>query len=254
MLSYAHKRVIALLVCLVIGIAWQSRVSWEHSHQYESHDARPNEADKKTTQVTADERIANYTRWVAILTGILSASTLLLWWVTRKSANVAENALTVLERPYLVFHEIKTDIGLFLSPNTVILSTHYPSFHFTVINYGRTPANIERAMIQFDVLDRIPEEPKIEDISLKNPGYKMAVVIIGQNREHTFHRLRLVRIKFPPQERLDVKNGTLSLYCYGMIEYRDIFDKSHLTNFCRCFDFAQAEWVPVGERHRNQGN
>jgi hypothetical protein len=104
------------------------------------------------------------------------------------------------------------------------------------------------------VSKEIPKEPKIEEVSIQNPGYKMAVIVIGQERQYTFSRLRLLRIHFPPPERVGVLNGTLNLYCYGMIEYRDIFDKSHMTNFCRCFDFSQNEWVPVGEKHRNQGN
>ena len=263
-MKQAQRAVIALFVLLVMWCAWQSRLSSQHPILPSGERQHQQGATATTTSENPTQNI-NWNNWthdpIAVFTGLLTlfnglllASTVGLWLATRKSASISERALIDLERPYIVFHEIKTDIGLFLSPNTVIPSNFHPSFHFTVINYGRTPGNIVRAMIQFDILNGIPEEPKIEDVSLQNPGYKVAVIVIGQAMEYTFNRLRLLRIQFPQHERLGLQNGTLKLYCYGMIEYRDIFDKIHTVNFCRCFDFSQNEWVPVGEKHRNQGN
>lgn len=82
--------------------------------------------------------------------------------------------------------------------------------------------------------------------------YTSAVVIIGPDKTYTFRNLRLRRIALPPAERDALKKGTVSVYCYGFFEYRDIFGKTHPTNYCRRLDLKNGEWFPVGEYRRNE--
>ena len=226
----------------------------EQQHQQSASVAANNKDHTETLDWNnwTHDPIAVFTGLLTLFNGLLFASTIGLWLATRKSAGISERALVDLERPYIFLHRIQTDIGLLFNPGTLFPAV--PAFHFTVINYGRTPGNIERAIIQFDILDALPTEPNIEEISVSDARYTSAVVIIGQTTEHTFRNLRLQRINLTKNERDQLKEKTLSLYCNGMFEYRDIFGKVHTTNFCRRLDFNHGEWVPEGERRRNESN
>jgi hypothetical protein len=259
----AQRGVIAVLLLLVLWCGWQSKMSSQptilplsdrpHQQTAATTTASENPADKVDWHNWLRDPITVFTSLLTIFNGLLFASTIGLWVASRKTAQISERALVDLERPYIFFHKIQTDIGAFTTlmpqPSTV------PYFDFSVINYGRTPGSIELAIVKFDLLDKIPEEPKTENVEVDNSTYIAAVVIVGQNSEYIFRRLALESINYTREMR-DKWNTdrTLDLYCWGMLEYRDIFDKTHTTTFCRRYDFKHREWIPVGERHRNQSN
>lgn len=145
---------------LLATIVWIGVLGWSLSYTppeiekqtcYETARKTGHKAEECKTlwERTTSDPVAFFTFVLSISTIALFATTVALWRVTRKSADVAERALTDLERPYIYLHEIKTDIGVFFNPNTVIREDQGPYFQFSVINYGRTPGNMARAMIQF---------------------------------------------------------------------------------------------------------
>jgi hypothetical protein len=166
MLTYAHKRVIALLACLAVLLAWQGRLSWEHAHRYESHNDRSHKANNKGVQVSSadetDDRLARYTFLVAIFTAVLSGSTLLLWWQTRKSAKIAERALTELERPYLFILDYNWLLAEKAKADDLKCGLVY-----SVMNGGKLPAFIRSVKVGRGFGETIPpmqDEPPIHDL------------------------------------------------------------------------------------------
>jgi hypothetical protein len=246
-------RKIGQIVFLVLVVAW---VLFGQFYHYETEKARYDRTNQKGTDIVGaekvDDRIARYTRWLAILTAALSASTLLLWWVTRKSANIAERALTDLERAYIFIEKIGGDLDPFVTmidasgvPRFLI-----PDFSVSLVNYGRTAGNIDRGSIRFEILKTIPPEIQAADIAPSHPRAQSAEIIIGPDKTYTFERLSFEE-PFTREHGEGVKDGTMTIYCHGFFSYLDIFGKSHPIKFCRRYIHAYEEWVPEGGRERN---
>src|SRR5208337_3991100 len=113
---------------------------------------------ENSTQSTPNKKFGEFpwypssSDWAAIFSGLLFFSTTGLWVVTRtaanaakKAADVAEQALTVLERPYI-----------FIDAITIAPITQYrlgqPSY--VLKNYGKTPAVIRWCEVQAILIDR----------------------------------------------------------------------------------------------------
>ncbi len=194
----------------------------------------------------------------AMLTTIFTGT---LWWVSggqlrelRRSVAISEQALTDLERAYIFIEKIRSDITVYLDPNLGWDPEHSgPGFYFSVVNYGRTPGNIDLAFICFEVADRMPDEPGEDPAMAANLDAESAEIIIGGDRTFVFPSMRC-RYNFTPEHAGRMRARKTTLWCYGWFRYLDIFARPHTTKFCRRYDIGFNEWVPEGGKRRNSGN
>jgi hypothetical protein len=143
MLTKRHQFVIVLLASLVVGLMWID--SSENPRQYQIQNQRNSKSADNSIPITSDERIANYTGWVAAFTAALVGTSIiqggfLFWanWLTRKNLTTAFN----IERPYLVIracnfkkgHVRRSSGKWMLVPNIPLI------VEFNVGNVGRTVA------------------------------------------------------------------------------------------------------------------
>ncbi|MFZ1922290.1 MAG: hypothetical protein WAU57_11740 [Xanthobacteraceae bacterium] len=202
---------------------------------------------------TTSDPVAFFTFVLSISTIALFASTAALWFVTRRSANIAERALTDLERPYIFFDAIQTNLTSFFN----LLFDPYrmtPEFWLDIVNYGRTPGNFEEGAIFYEVGRFLPDEfVPPEQISLASPHSELAEIIVGPDKTYRFPSQRIRHI-FTKAHARGVEEETMFVYCHGFITYSDIFRRKHTTKFCRRYDASRGEWLPEGGRERNRAD
>jgi hypothetical protein len=172
--------------------------------------------------------VALFTAILTAFTGVLAISTLLLWWHTwgaaaaaQKAANVAESALLDLERPYmfLLFE------GLVTSSNPPE-KTMIPIVQFRFKNYGKTPAIIASIKCGFEVGAEPPAERPMIDLPMRWER------VISSEKTTDLFELSIT----PPmtgQVREDYLQRRTTLWLYGKITYRSIFNRDHETEFER---------------------
>ena len=156
----------------------------------------------------------------------------------QKQAEIAEKALVDLERPYVFVLRLQM-VG---DPPKV-------GVEVTLHNYGRTPANIQEARVYVRILDHAPtaddEKPGPRASVEETEGIPLEI-FIGEGKPHTLPRAGC-REEFTNAVGAQMQQGVLHLYCWGVIEYRDIFKKTHPTYFCRRWQLNTSQWDLVGE-------
>lgn len=100
----------------------------------------------------SDDRLANYTLALDFLNFFLVISTIGLWLATRRSASIAERALTELERPVVALEVLQ--LGLSFTDNGTITSP-VSDFKYQFANYGRTPARLTELLETWPIVDRM---------------------------------------------------------------------------------------------------
>jgi hypothetical protein len=171
----------------------------------------------------------------------------------RRSVRVAERALTELERPYVFWENIQTDITSFLSPQSVWDEARQgPAFRFSVINHGRTAGGIDSATIIFEVRTTEPSNAAQGEFVV-GTAPEAAEMIVGPTNPFTFPEMRCIH-PFTFDHREAINAGDAWLFCYGGFNYTDIFREAHQTIFCRRYDARRREWTPIGGRERNNSN
>jgi hypothetical protein len=87
-MSYAHKRAIALLVCLVLLLVWPERSTSNISHLPSNQNATTQQHQKSNTETIQDrhlateEAVAYYNKWLMFFTAMLALATLGLGFAT----------------------------------------------------------------------------------------------------------------------------------------------------------------------------
>jgi hypothetical protein len=173
-LSQAQRAVIALLVLLVMWCAWQSRLSSQHQQQYENNSSGTNKPNPEPPKVSTDGRIANYTLSLAILTGVLAASTIGLWVVTWRSGvrqskdmknavaaahdanEISHRGIVADQRAWVLIGDLRIENGLDFKNNMA-------GMYITVkvSNVGKTPAlNVRTKMEMIYGYETVPDAVK----------------------------------------------------------------------------------------------
>jgi hypothetical protein len=100
--------------------------------------------------------------YIALFTAILAWSTITLWLATKRSTNIAERALTELERPYLFI----LDYNWILTEEAEANGCKY-GLRYHVVNGGKLPASIRAVQTALRFGNSIPpvnDEPPIHPL------------------------------------------------------------------------------------------
>jgi len=161
-----------------------------------------------------------------------------------KSAKVAEDALTVLEKPYVfIDRKIKLiksigEIKDFKTQNADFVC--HIAVEYFIINHGRTPAIIKNLTTTMLIVDNIPEHRTITGTPEIPPAIGMAHGIPDGPLMCLSNEAATVVICD------DILRGDKFLFFYGQITYRDVFSYEYLTGFGWRY-FAKANvWNPAG--------
>ena len=143
----------------------------------------------------AEDRLANYTLALVVLNVFLVGSTALLWWATKRSAEIAERALTELEAPFVALNIIDDPLGDTQTPDG--RPTTLDTIRYGFYNHGRTPA----VLLELQDKLQVCEEGKLP--TLEWTGRKTIYpygVFIGPNMPSA-PSTRVFKDYFTPGER-----------------------------------------------------
>jgi hypothetical protein len=105
-------------------------------------------AQQSSNWTRGDERIADYTLVLDWLNFFLVVSTIGLWFQTRRSARIAEQALIGVERPRIL--SFTPDFGLRNDKMTAQIG---------LLNFGRDPGLLVKITVKFFTDDELPAIP-----------------------------------------------------------------------------------------------
>jgi hypothetical protein len=209
-----------------------------------------------------DDISALSTLVIAIFTAILGIFTVRLAYATKIAADAAKQSADVIPNLERAFVYISGMDPIIIQPTVqgqykgeVFAKSIYSksTVEIHIINEGRTPANITAIAMFADFRNTIP--PIIPttisiggDVISKN-----ILIIIGGGKEKTLPRIATIG---DMTNYADFVADKTPLYCWGFIEYRDIFGALHRTDFCRKLAIGPngqpIDFEPVGPFERNQ--
>lgn len=168
--------------------------------------------------------------WTAAFTGALTVSTVALWWQTRKSAQIAERALTDLERPYVFVLDFNwMPIGELMKQM---------GFAYTVINGGKLPAMVRR--VRFGIAWNTSAPPDLEDQPPIHTLLTAPVIGGGAERKVTqelafeddWAETQVVQLRDGETARVPTYAILAQLVVKISIEYDGPITKGHETTAC----------------------
>jgi len=235
----------ALLTVAVFAMGMLYDSSRHHPQQAEQQQ-HAEQTSQKTKTISADERIADYTWWLAVLTGgLVAASVIQGYFLLRadKTARIAANAADLSARAATII-EFPIIRSPWIGPELMVtdeLLAHGQSYagsvneglptQFSVIselsyrNFGRSPAFPVQMQLGFAVTKQLPETPFYKRKAACSPGTVIperdkAVIEIDYGFELT------------DAERAAIANSSAALWFYVLITYRDIMDRTREIGSC----------------------
>jgi hypothetical protein len=264
-----------ILALLAIWLFFECWISWAAFCEYANQRGAPYQSTDEYGCIFRGPVVSlgrSFYRWwrytfdkpdayIALFTLILALSTITLWLATKRTANIAERALTELERPFLGVEVLQSGLS-FTETGTV--TSPISDFKYQFVNYGRTPARLTELVETWPVIKRINEKEGGSRYSytsvLPNPidptrqsGRKLpfgVVVSSGKPFLLTANAFAVIDI-----QNLAVRpwfHGTGSdLYFCGYVRYTDIFNKRYIFGFCAIFDYNSRHFVLMGDDRYN---
>jgi hypothetical protein len=245
---------IAALAGFVLGFAY---AIWDASQrpqpanprrsQEQAAHASVNDTRNTTTSGEAEERLAKYTLWLTLMTGILAASTVGLWIVTwrsgvrqfgdmqasvavardaarasRDQVELSRNAMVTTERAFIFCERIESRWNAKKDTEEITDWIFIPIWK----NSGNTPTKSATSCINTWVgvnAGKLPAEFDFPDYG--EPGRTM----IGPGA--TMHGSSL---SIPIETMQKIRVGEVHAYIWGWFDYSDIFDNTprHRAEFC----------------------
>jgi len=238
---------ILAFACLVFvfGIQeWQisqhpsSPQKYRETAQENSTKTKPNQ---KAAKNGTEESIANYTGWLAVLTGLLAFATIGMGAATIGLYVAGERQLRLARDEFLSTHRPKIRIKHFWLGNDIWHGEPI-TVNLTCVNNGTTEAILGAIGIKYFVIKEgksLPIEPDIPTIinlsGARLPcGFNWPIKGININRILT------------PEENADIQQGRFKLYCVGYINYLDASGRMRITGFCRVLTFPQDTLAHAG--------
>ncbi len=179
---------------------------------------------------------ANNNRMIAVAAKMSSYAAI-------KSANVAEQAISTVERPYLFF-SISSTVPYdekFIDRGK---DKTQPKMHYVWENYGRTPAITRRSRFNSAVATKIPVRPKY--VEPPKVGESIVAASKSTSQEEWIHLEGI-----DASDYLALETGKRHLFWWGYVEYTDVFDRIHTTGFGVRYVPKDRCWTSAGGKAFN---
>lgn len=249
-------RFLSLLILTIIAV----NAGWKYNY-----DVKKTSLAKTTTDNNSesDSRIADYTLWLAIGTGILAISTILLWVETRKggirqsrdmrkqliiakeSADTARSALLDLESPYIHIEDVR-----FGTVTRVQMGDSFKSlleYEFVIKNVGRTPTIV--TWIEFELSTQNFGDPT----HIKIPSWSGIVnkrMAFGAGETHQVATQRTFWRDFSEYDSLTPRRFSDIMTIF--VVYEDVFGWMHFSRFkffVSTNSTVTLSWVAINESY-----
>jgi hypothetical protein len=229
-------------------LVWQASHTPENKQEEECHEIakkagfKPDECKTFLERTTSDP--------VAAFTLVLSLSTIALWLVTRRSADIAERTFSDLERPYVYIFGVKD-----LRRDSDRMDP-YDFLKYSVANYGKTPASIESAA--FGISIGIEPEPPIT-VGVWHSLLEPPILMPNERRDDNAYIPENISMSqfadeyTPPSDSYmepDLNDGENFFFC-ARIKYHGPFSNAHETSACWRWDRQSARLILYGEERYN---
>jgi hypothetical protein len=196
---------------------------------------------------TTEDPTALFTACVAAFTLVLAISTGLLWNATKRTAVIAERAMTELEAPFISIKIIENGIQWSEAARAITGGT----LQFAYVNYGRTPATVFEAFEDIRLVD--PGEglpPPINARNERGPPMPWGVIAPpdGESQPFTFNVYASMLGEAGRNPRV---LSTGIPFFLGFVMFGDIFGNLYTLGFCFLFDRMTGRFVLAGGNDYN---
>jgi hypothetical protein len=229
-----------LIGLLIASLFWVGVFVWQSS-QPPNHTGAASQTCEGTknecAKVTTDERIADYTWWLAVLTAGLVCSGLIQFGFLIRSDNTARVAAAAAQ---LSAEIARQTLQVTQRAEIVVLPGQVTNFDkegedikisVTINNIGQTPArSVEYAI--FMLIDVYPPPP--EKIIIGPKTRKFAT--LQRNVPHTV--TTNYSTLFTSENKALVETGAMRAYLFGAASYKDDFGLPHSLEFLFAYDGA----------------
>lgn len=116
---------------------------------------------------------------------------------------------------------------------------------FAIVNYGKTPGRILAVDARTEIGTSREEPPNAKEVYESGAMKNIMVLMIGTNKTNVIEEhivpqqgTRIEIARFPPFNHLTaekltrIKNDADFLWVYGIVRYKDVYDRQHETKFC----------------------
>ena len=245
-MSQAQRAVIALFACLVIWLAWQSRMSWQHpilpSGEYpHQQSAAPAPGGENKTQNLnwnnwTRDPIAVFTGLLTLFNGLLFASTIGLWLANRKTARIAERALVDLERPWVLITNAAVQ-GIFSDP---------PFIEIEKGNFWRAAGSVVGIRAGFKIYSL-----EIDPASIKMTEHPLEEVGNALVPSNTYTSKISFKPYREPQVPAGIEAGAYNFVLRAVLNYRGLTEATYETGFCFRYQAERNRFVRYGGEKYN---
>ena len=161
----------------------------------------------------------------------------------QKSADVAEKALSLVERPYIFAFGVRQ---FHLNPESL-----EPAVAYEVANYGKTPAIIESAHIVLETIKSNLNAPL--EVDRRHSLVIAPILGAGEGRKDLVEDMpaNMMNTKVVDGAIVpDMKHGD-DLFFRIIISYRGLFSKGHKSGFCWRYNIHTGHFEPYGHEDYN---
>jgi len=201
--------------------------------QHRAENKSRQESEIKADNRTADQRIADYTFWLFVFTGVLAGVAVFQLWIvwrgdrtTRIAADAAKTSADAASRQ--ADSVVAIELPIFVIEDASILTSRSHGVEIKLGNHGRTPAIITADCLEIKAVDALPPKPRYSTDAIL-PIFRDRVV----ERGHTYSLIR--KIPISDDEWTSVLNGGTVLWAYGYVDYLDFMMREHRLGYCIAF-------------------
>jgi hypothetical protein len=220
MLERAKKAVVAIAFLALFGfLAFQSGIATNNNPRKQpAESSTTNDHESKNPferlwEWTTHDPVAFYTSVLAIFTGILGASTVALWWSTRRLVRSAEDTS---------MRQLRAYVGVDNMLLRQVAAGEKPKMTIRTKNFGQTPAYKLTRWSTFVIAETPPTRASVQPKEwsgkmVMDPG---AIILTIQERDDAL----------TTEEFATLSDGSKRLYWIGRIVYRDAFGRRQVTD------------------------
>ena len=142
----------------------------------------------------------------------------------------------------------------YVIPKVRDVSNVGPKIRLRIENRGNTPANNVRVRYAYGLRDQPPhQEVEGQSIAVYDIGFTETETYGVIAAHSSYQVLETPTIDgFTPSQEEDCRTGKLQFYCWGRIDYEDIFQERRYTDFCFVVSHEHPDGYPC--KHGNEAN
>lgn len=179
-------------------------------------------AEAAPSAPSSDDRVAEYTLWLARLTAVLAVATGLLWLETRRAIIDTRKASERELRAYVMV----TLTGARVDPTKKGLAG------IGIHNRGKTPAHDVIVYWVMSVAPHKAGKPQVDWYNSKASCPDESALLLGPDE---YRGVESECDPFTEEEVRSILSGEETLYVVGRVEYIDAFEEKRTTRFCHLY-------------------